>query len=310
MEAGITELFQSGRFADYLSTMSKFHHYSFGNILLIAMQFPGATNVAGYNDWKKKFGRHVKVKETGIKILAPCSFKAMMEVEKIDPATHCPILDGNGQPVTERIPIGANRFKVVTVFDVSQTEGKELPAIVEELTGDVAQYAAITGKLEKLSPLPIVFDEVPGTAKGYCSAAEGRIVIRPGMSEAQTLKTMIHEVAHAKLHTTLEDGAVSPDEQKKDRNTREVEAESVAYVVCQHFGVDTSDYTFGYVAGWSKGKGLPELRASLDCIRSTAAELIDGIEGRHRELPPPTRETARRRSAHRKSKAKPAQAAR
>lgn len=288
--------------------MSKFHHYSFGNILLIAMQFPAATHVAGYNDWKKNFERNVKKGEKGIKILAPCSFTAVMEVEKIDPATRRPVLDANGQPVTERIPIGANRFKVVTVFDVSQTEGKELPTIAIELTGDVEQYTAITGKLEKLSPVPIAYEDFPGTAKGYFSRMEERIVIRPGMSEAQTLKTMIHEIAHAKLHADPADTGIFPDENKKDRHTREVEAESVAYVVCQHFGVDTSDYTFGYVAGWSKGKNLPELRASLDTIRATAAELIDGIEGKSRELTLPKRETPRRRSTKRKAKA--AQAAR
>ena len=305
LEAGVVEVFQSGRFAEYLSTMSKFHQYSFGNILLIAMQFPGASQVAGYNGWKKKFGRQVRAKENGIKILAPCSFKAIMEVEKIDPVTRRPVLDAKGQPVTERVPIGANRFKVVTVFDVSQTEGKELPTIVSDLTGTVEQYPAITRKLEKLSPLPIVFDEVPGTAKGYCSHIEGRIVIQPGMSEAQTLKTMIHEVAHARLHVPED---ILSERQQKDRQTREVEAESVAYVVCQHFGVDTSDYTFGYVAGWSKGKNLPELRASLDTIRATAAELIDGIEGRSREMTPYIQETPRRRLAKRREKA--AQAAR
>lgn len=288
LEAGVSELFEGGRFADYLRTMSRFHRYSFGNILLIAMQFPGASQVAGFHDWKKKFERNVKKGEKGIKILAPCSFRGTVEWPKLDPVTRQPIMDADGNPVMERKPAGPSRFTVVTVFDVSQTEGKELPTIVSDLTGPVKQYEHIIGALGKLSPVPIVFEDIPSpTAKGYFSNAEGRIVVRPGMSEAQTLKTMIHEVAHAKLHAEPVEAALSPDANKKDRHTKEVEAESVAYVVCQHFGVDTSDYTFGYVAGWSKGKELAELKASLDTIRATAAELIDGIEGNSRGLDPP-----------------------
>lgn len=309
LEAGVTELFEGGRFADYLRTMSKFHRYSFGNIILISMQFPGATQVAGFQDWKKKFGRTVKKGEKGIRILAPCSFRSATEWIKRDPVTRQPVLDANGKPVIERRPTGAYRFTVVIVFDVSQTEGKELPEIASELTGTVEQYEHITGALEKLSPVPIVFEDIPGAAKkGYFSNMEGRIVIRPGMSQAQTLKTMIHEVAHAKLHAEPIEAALFPDEQKKDRHTREVEAESVAYVVCQHFGVDTSDYTFGYVAGWSKGKELAELKASLDTIRAAAAELIDGIEGKGRELAPPEQERPARRQSQRKPRAKAAPA--
>ena len=307
LEAGVTELFEGGRFADYLRTMSKFHQYSFGNIILISMQFPGASHVAGFHDWRRKFERHVKKGEKGIQILAPCSFRSATERIKRDPVTRQPVLDANGRPVIERRPAGAYRFTVVTVFDVSQTEGKELPEISSELTGTVGQYEHITGALEKLSPVPIVFEDIPGaTKKGYFSNMEGRIVIRPGMSQAQTLKTMIHEVAHAKLHAEPIEAALSPDEQKKDRYTREVEAESVAYVVCQHFGVDTSDYTFGYVAGWSKGKELAELKASLDTIRATAAELIDGIEGKGRELAPSEQAGPAPRPSRRKPKAKAA----
>lgn len=296
LEAGVSELFEGGRFADYLRTMSRFHQYSFGNILLIAMQFPGASQVAGFNDWKRKFERNVKKGEKGIKILAPCSFRGAVDRQKLDPVTRQPIVDANGNPVMERKPIGAYRFTVVTVFDVSQTEGKELPTIVSDLTGPVKQYEHIIGALRKLSPVPIVFEDIPGpTKKGYFSSMEGRIVVRSGMSEAQTLKTMIHEVAHAKLHAEPTEATLSPDANKKDRHTKEVEAESVAYVVCQHFGVDTSDYTLGYVAGWSKGKELAELKASLDTIRTTAAELIDGIEGNSRELAPPRRAQSTRR---------------
>lgn len=309
LEAGVTELFEGGRFADYLRTMSKFHRYSFGNIILISMQFPGATQVAGFQDWKKKFGRNVKKGEKGIRILAPCIFEAVEEREKLNPVTHRPMVDSSGTPMVERRRVEAKRFKVVTVFDVSQTEGKELPEIASELIGTVEQYEHITGALGKLSPVPIVFEDIPGaTKKGYFSNMEGRIVIRPGMSQAQTLKTMIHEVAHAKLHAEPIEAALFPDEQKKDRHTKEVEAESVAYVVCQHFGVDTSDYTFGYVAGWSKGKELAELKASLDTIRATAAELIDGIEGKGRELAPPEQERPARRQSRRKPRAKAAPA--
>lgn len=309
LEAGVTELFTGGRFADYLRTMSKFHQYSFGNIILISMQFPGATQVAGFHDWRRKFDRHVKKGEKGIQILAPCSFRGAVEQQKLDPVTRQPVLDAKGDPIMERRGTGAYRFTVVTVFDVSQTEGKELPTIAMDLTGNVEQYGHITGALEKLSPVPIVFEDIPGAAqKGYFSSMEGRIVIRPGMSEAQTLKTMIHEVAHAKLHAEPTGAALSPDRQKKDRHTKEVEAESVAYVVCQHFGVDTSDYTFGYVAGWSKGKELAELKASLDTIRATAAELIDGIEGNSRELALPRQARPVRRQSRRKPRAKAAPA--
>ena len=278
LEAGVTELFEGDRFADYLRTMSRFHDYSFGNILLIAMQFPGASQVAGFQDWKKKFGRNVKKGEKGIRILAPCIFEAVEEREKLDPVTHRPMVDSSGTPMVERRRVEAKRFKVVTVFDVSQTEGKELPEIVTPLAGDVEQYEHITGALAKLSPVPIEFEDFPGAAYGYFSHTEKRIAIRPGMSQTQTLKTMIHEVAHAKLHDEPDALAPVPIKDKKSRSTREVEAESVAYVVCQHFGIDTSDYSFGYVAGWSRGKELNELKASLDTIHSTAGEIIDAIQ--------------------------------
>ncbi len=281
LEAGIVDLFESQRFTDYLRTMSKFHRYSFGNVLLIMMQCPGASQVAGFHDWKKKFGRSVKKGEKGITILAPCPYRRWEEVAETRP---------DGEEVKSARLVERRSYRTVTVFDVSQTEGKALPALTTELTGTVEQYEALTAALGKLSPVPIVFDQVPGTAKGYFSSREGRIVIRPGMSQTQTLKTMVHETAHAKLHALpVENGAVI-GQQEKDRRTREVEAESVAYVVCQHFGVDTSEYTFGYVAGWSRGKELPELKASLDCIRATAAELIDGMESREKELVPPRQE--------------------
>ena len=306
LEAGVTELFEGERFADYLRTMSKFHDYSFGNILLIAIQFPGASQVAGFQDWKKKFGRNVKKGEKGIRILAPCIFEAVEEREKLDPVTHRPMVDSSGTPMVERRHVEAKRFKVVTVFDVSQTEGKKLPEIITPLAGDVEQYERITGALAKLSPVPIEFEDFPGAAYGYFSHTEKRIAIRPGMSQAQTLKTMIHEVAHAKLHDEPDVLDPIPMKDKKNRSTREVEAESVAYVVCQHFGIDTSDYSFGYVAGWSRGKNLPELKASLDTIRATAAELIDGVEGKGRELAPPTQARPQRHQSRRRPKARAA----
>lgn len=292
LEAGITELFESQRFMDYLHTMSKFHRYSFGNVLLIAIQCPGASQVAGFHDWRKKFGRSVKKGEKGITILAPCPYRKWEEVTTLGP---------NGDTVISEQLVERRAYRTVTVFDVSQTEGKELPAITSELTGTVEEYETVTAALRGLSPVPIVFDHVPGTAKGYFSNTEGRIVIRPDMSQAQTLKTMIHEIAHAKLHALPVEKGIITSVPEKDRRTREVEAESVAYVVCQHFGVDTSEYTFGYVAGWSRGKELAELKASLNCIRTTAAELIDGIEGPEKEIAPPARKkpSSRRRPKQR-----------
>ncbi|MDD3230995.1 MAG: ArdC-like ssDNA-binding domain-containing protein [Oscillospiraceae bacterium] len=288
LEDGVGAVFQSGRYAAYLQTMSKFHRYSFNNVLLIALQYPAASRVAGFHAWQKDFGRKVKKGETGIRILAPCPYKKLLEQDKIDPQTRQPVLDAGGNPVKEAVSVSRASFKVVTVFDVSQTEGKELPALgVSELTGSVEQYTSLTAALRELSPVPVAEKEMPGQAKGCYDHLAQTVFVKSGMSELQTVKTLIHEIAHAKLHALpVENGAVTglPE---KDRRTREVEAESVAYVVCQHFGIDTADYSFGYVAGWSKGRELPELKASLDCIRATAAELIDGLERQCPELAPP-----------------------
>lgn len=278
LENGIRDLYASGRYAEYLVAMSKFHRYSFGNALLILLQCPTASTVAGYNTWKKTFGRQVKRGEKGIQILVPCQFTYLVEYQKIDLVTGQPLCGKDGKLLVERRRENATRFKVATVFDVSQTEGRELPNIgVSELTGEVSDFSGIYDRLAALSPLPVEQDHVPGTAKGYTSFMENRIVIKPGMSQVQTIKTLVHEIAHAKLH--------NPDflseEQKKARREKEVEAESVAYVVCQHFGIDTSDYSFGYVAGWSRGRELAELKASLDVIHSTAGEIINTIQ------PPP-----------------------
>ena len=285
LEQGITELFDSERYKEYLRVMSKFHNYSFNNTLLIAMQKPDASLVAGFSAWKNNFGRNVMKGQKGIKIIAPSPFKIRQEVEKIDPHTQKPIIGKDGKPVTEEKEIKIPAYKVVSVFDVSQTEGKELPDIaVDELTGDVDRYKDFFAALEKTSPVPIAFENIEGGSHGYYHLEDKRIAINEGMSELQTLKTTIHEIAHAKLHDI--DLNAPKDEQQPhiDRRTREVEAESVAYTVCQHYGLDTSDYSFGYVAGWSSGRELSELKSSLETIRSAAAEIINSIDENLAEL--------------------------
>ena len=285
LEQGITELFDSERYREYLKVMSKFHNYSFNNTLLIAMQKPDASLVAGFSAWKNNFGRNVMKGQKGIKIIAPSPFKIKQEVEKIDPHTQKPIIGKDGKPVTEEKEVKIPAYKVVSVFDVSQTEGKELPDIaVDELTGDVDRYKDFFAALEKTSPVPIAFENIGGGSHGYYHLEDKRIAIGEGMSELQTLKTAIHEIAHAKLHDI--DLNTPKDEQQPriDRRTREVEAESVAYTVCQHYGLDTSDYSFGYVAGWSSGRELSELKSSLETIRSAAAEIINSIDENLAEL--------------------------
>ena len=284
LEQGIKELFESEKFKEYLTTMSKFYNYSFNNTLLIAMQKPDATLIAGYTSWQRNFDRHVMKGEKGIKILAPAPYKTQEEREKIDPATQKPVLDADGKPVTETVEVMRPAFKVVSVFDVSQTDGKELPDIaVDELTGSVENYAAFFEALKQESPVPISFEDIPGGAKGYFSHAENRIAIQEGMSEIQTVKTAIHEIAHAKLHAVNPDEKIAPEE-RKDRHTKEVEAESVAYTVCQRYGIETSDYSFGYIAGWSSDKDTKELKGSLETIRSTAAEMIESIDAKLKVL--------------------------
>ena len=340
LEQGIKELFESERFKEYLRTMSKFYHYSFSNTLLIAMQKPEATYVAGYTSWQRNFDRQVMKGEKGIKILAPAPYKAKEEREKIDPSTQKPVLDADGKPVTETVEVMRPAFKVVSVFDISQTDGKELPdIIVDELSGSVENYAAFFEALKQESPAPIAFEDIPGGAKGYFSPVENRIAIQEGMSEIQTIKTAIHEIAHAKLHSIdrpepeptwkivmISDGGTKRDflsgfaseteaneaaeregwrfvdenrfewrleveedtsaaqDMRKDRHTKEVEAESVAYTVCQRYGIETSDYSFGYIAGWSSDKETKELKGSLETIRKTAAEMIDSIDAKLKVL--------------------------
>ena len=285
LEQGIQDLFESDRFKEYLQVMSKFHNYSFNNTLLIAMQKPDATLIAGYNSWKNLFGRQVSRGAKGIKVIAPSPYKVKKEVDKIDPKTQKPVTDKNGKPVKEETEVTVPAFKVVSVFDVSQTEGKELPTIgVDELTGDVEQYADFFNATEQASPAPVGFEKIESGAKGYYSQTEKRIAINEGMSELQNLKTLIHEIAHAKLHDIDLNAPAEEQADRPDRRTREVQAESIAYAVCQHYGLDTSDYSFSYVATWSSGRELSELKASLETIRSTASELIKDIDKNFAEL--------------------------
>ena len=284
LEQGIAELFDSERYKEYLKVMSKFHNYSFRNTVLIAMQKPDASLVAGFSAWKNNFGRNVMKGQKGIKIIAPSPFKIKQEMEKIDPHTQKPVIGKDGKPVTEEKEITIPAYKVVSVFDVSQTEGRELPDIaVDELTGDVDRYKDFFAALEKTSPVPIGFEKIEGGAHGYYHLENKRIAIDEGMSQLQTLKTAIHEIAHAKLHD-IDLNAPKDEQPRVDRRTREVEAESVAYTVCQHYGLDTSDYSFGYVAGWSSGRELAELKSSLETIRSAAAEIINSIDANIAEL--------------------------
>ena len=282
LEQGLQDLFNSDSYRNYLSTMSKFHNYSFNNTLLIAMQKPDATLVAGYKAWQKNFERHVNKGEKAIRILAPAPYKIKEERDKIDPVTQELLLDKDGNPQKEEVEITIPAFRAVSVFDLSQTDGKPIPELAaKELLSDVEGYQDMIRAVEAISPVPIELEEIAGDSKGYYDREAKRIAVQENMSESQTLKTMIHEVAHSKLHSK----EVEQDEQmRKDRNTKEVEAESIAYTVCQHFGVDTSDYSFGYIAGWSSGRDTKELRASMDTIRRTASELITGIEEQLQEL--------------------------
>ena len=282
LETGIQELFESERYKAYLTSMAKFHSYSFNNTLLIAMQ--GGQLVAGYNKWRDDFHRNVKKGEKAIKILAPAPFKAKKEVPRLD-AQGKPVTGKDGKPVTEVQEIQVPAFKIVSVFDVSQTEGEPLPSIgTEELTGSVEQYEDFFKVLEQASPVPMAFEDIPGGSHGYYHLMEKRFAIQEGMSELQTLKTAIHEIAHAKLHAIDPEAPAMEQTDRPDSRTREVQAESVAYAVCQHYGLDTSDYSFGYVAGWSSGKDLKELKASLETIRATAHELITTIDGHLAQL--------------------------
>ncbi len=281
LQAGLEELFNSEKYAEYLRVISQFHHYSFNNTLLIAMQKPDATLVAGYHAWEKKFNRHVMKGEKGIQIIAPAPFKEKQEQEKVDPDTGEVVLREDGQPETEEVMVVIPRFKVSTVFDLSQTDGDPLPELGPgELTASVENYELFMNAIRSVAPVPIRFDEIHSGAKGYYDNANKEIVIQNGMSEMQTMKTAVHETAHAILH---DKDIMQEQGIQKDQMTKEVEAESVAFVSLAHFELDTSDYSFPYIAGWSSGRDTKELKASLDTIRKTSSEIIDGIEASMRE---------------------------
>lgn len=290
IEKGIQELFESDRYRNYLTTMSRFHRYSLNNVMLIHAQKPDATLVAGFNKWKNSFGRHVRKGEKGIQILAPTPYKIKQEEQKLDPDTKLPLLDENGEPVTEEKEITIPMFKVVSVFDISQTDGKPLPQISSTLTGDVAEYEVFLEALHRTSPVPISFQAMEPGMDGYFAPKKQKIFLREGMSQVQTICAAVHEIAHSKLHdyehmTELaDDGETILVPGEKSRNTEEVEAESVSYAVCQYFGIETAENSFGYIAAWSQGKELKELRASLETINKTSSELITGIEKHYREI--------------------------
>lgn len=279
LEQGIRDVFDSSQYKEYLRVMSKFYNYSFNNVLLIAMQKPDASLVAGFSAWKNHFGRYVKKGEKGIKILAPISRKVKIEEKQEDGAKANMAETAENQEKEEKTKKVITGFKVVSVFDVSQTEGKEFPEYygAEELAGDVENYVEFFKAVKETSPVSVGFEDIPGEAHGYYHQIEKRIALQEGMSELQNVKTLIHETAHARLH------AIDPEVPEEridqpDQSTREVQAESIAYVVCQHYGLDTAEYSFAYIAGWSTGKELPELRASLDTIRNTAKETITAID--------------------------------
>ena len=290
LETGIKELFDSEKYVTWLNTMSKFHEYSLNNTILIAMQRPDATMVAGYTQWQKDFERNVNKGEKAIRILAWNPYKEKIERDKIDPETHEPVKDENGNTVKEIAEVQRPSYKVVNVFDISQTDGKELPRLgVSELEGNVKNFEIFFEALKRSCPVPIAFEDIKGSAKGYFQQKEQRIAIQEGMSEIQTIKTAIHEMAHQRLHSVEQENNQSYQSKKQEekaqtRSEKEVEAESVAYTVCQHFGIDTSDYSFGYVAGWSHDKEMTELKASLLTIRRAAASMIDDIEGHIKEI--------------------------
>ena len=284
LEEGLKELFESGKYKNYLSTMSKFHNYSVNNTLLIALQRPDASLVAGYQAWQKNFNRHVNKGEKGIRILAPAPYKIKEERDKLDPVTGEVMLDKDGMPQTEEVEVKIPAFRAVSVFDVSQTDGEPLPELeAKELLSTVEGYEDFIKAVTNVAPAPIGFEDIPGDSKGYFNIEENRIAVQEGMSESQTLKTMVHETAHSMLHNkeVNKEDILAP---AKDRNTKEIEAESIAFTVCRHFGIDTSEYSFSYIAGWSSGRDMKELKSSLDTIRRTASELITGIEEQLREL--------------------------
>lgn len=291
IEQGIQELFTSEKYMQYLRTMSRFHKYSVNNTMLIYMQRPDATLVAGFNKWRDQFGRNVMKGEKSIKIIAPTPFKKMIEQDKVDPQTKKPVLNPDGTVATEEVEIRIPLYKVVSVFDVAQTDGKPLPTLSENLSGDVRQYEIFMEALRRSAPVPIVFEKIAPDTDGYFSEDDQRIAIREGMSEVQPVSATVHEIAHSKLHNrelerlAAEAMDIKKDPPKpKDRHTEEVEAESVSYAVCAYYGIQTGENSFGYIASWSKDKELSELRASLETINKTSSGLISDIDRNFAEI--------------------------
>ena len=290
IEQGIKELFESEKYMRYLSVMSRFHRYSVNNTMLIYMQKPDATLVAGYNKWKNQFERHVKRGEHGITIIAPTPYKKKIEEQKLDPDTKAPMLDQDGKVIMEEREVEIPMFRPVKVFDVSQTDGKPLPELASSLSGNVQNYEAFMEALRRSAPVPLSVEPMAANMDGYFSPDRQRIAIREGMSEVQTVSAAVHEIAHSKLHNyakAQEEAARAGDKEppkKKDRNTEEVEAESISYAVCQYYGIQTGENSFGYIANWSQGKELPELRASLETINKAAGELIADIDRHYKVI--------------------------
>ena len=286
IESGIRDLFESDKYRQYLSVMSRFPRYSLNNTMLIYMQKPDATLVAGYERWKQQFGRYVRRGERGITIIAPTSFKKKIQEQKLDPDTKAPVFDKNGNIVMEEKEIEIPTYRPVKVFDVSQTDGKPLPSLVDSLSGTVKNYEAFLEALRRSSPVPVSLEPMSTEMDGYFSRNQQRIAVREGMSEVQTVSAVIHEIAHSKLHNyekAAEREGKEP-EKEKDRHTEEVEAESISYAVCQYYGIETGGNSFGYIASWSQGKELPELRASLEIINKTAGSLIQDIDRNFRAI--------------------------
>ena len=290
IERGIQELFTSERYMEYLKTMSRFHRYSLNNTLLISMQRPDATLVAGFNKWRDQFGRNVMRGQKGIKIIAPTPYKVKKERDKVDPETHAPILDGDGRVITEEVEIQIPMFRVVSVFDVAQTEGKALPSLASNLMGNVEQFDVFMEALKRSAPVPLAFEQMPEEMDGYYQLEEKRIAIREGMSEVQTVSAAIHEITHSKLHNRKQErlaavgNETSDVSATKDKRTEEVEAESVSFAVCAYYGIKTDENSFGYIAAWSKDKELPELKASLETINKTASALIEDVDRNFKEV--------------------------
>lgn len=276
LEKGINELFESNKYKQYLDTMSKFHSYSVNNCLLIAMQKPDATLVAGYTAWRDKFHRQVLKGEKGLTIIAPSPYKKQIEQQVMD-ADGKPVFDAAGQPLMEQKEHTFNAFRIAKVFDISQTDGEPIPELVAELKDPVEDFDDLLESIKSISPVPMRFEDITSGVNGYYSPKNQEIVVKRGMPEEQTLKTIIHEVAHARL-------GHGGDDDHLDRRTHEVQAESVAYCTCKSLGLNTEDYSFGYIAGWSSGREQKELKASLQTIKDTADKMITGIEQKMESL--------------------------